>query len=124
MDTIASFIENEETDLNPLVALAHFYISQQSCLIGVERWKDPMIQRLYRHAQDVIGDVVTASESTVAALQTALKYADDGAEYCHRLKRKYDHIAEAEDDDPLTPMEEPSELSTTVHNPNRSNESD
>lgn len=54
-----------------------------------------------------------------------MKYAEDGSEYCRRLKRKYDKIVETgEDDDPPTPMEEPSELSAFVHNSSRSNAND
>jgi hypothetical protein len=147
--TIAPFINNEETDSNPLVALAHCYISQQTCLISVEIWRDPMIQSLYRYAWDVVEDIATEKETTLTALQTissatndqftkireqlqqdppnikkALKYTKDGAEYCYRLKRQYDNIAEADDDDPPTPMQEPNELFTINRSLNGSNASD
>ncbi|ORE00744.1 hypothetical protein BCV72DRAFT_101932 [Rhizopus microsporus var. microsporus] len=36
-DIISPFIENEETNLDPLVAFGHFFISQQRRLINVER---------------------------------------------------------------------------------------
>ncbi|KAG0179654.1 hypothetical protein DFQ29_001822 [Apophysomyces sp. BC1021] len=53
------------------------------------------------------------------------KNLQDGSEYCGRLKRKYANIAENdEDDDPVTPMEEPSKLSAFVHNSGGSNECD
>lgn len=92
-DTIAPYIENEETDLNPLVALVHFYISQQSCLIGVESWKDPTVQSLYRYAQDVIADIVAAKETTVAALQTVCSAT--GAQFekiCDQLQQNPPNI--------------------------------
>jgi hypothetical protein len=63
-NTITPFVDNEETDLNPLVALAHFFISQQSCLINVERW----IQSLYKYARDIVEGITTEKETTLAVL--------------------------------------------------------
>jgi hypothetical protein len=53
-----------------------------------------------------------------------LKYTKDGAEYCYRLKQKYDNIAEEDDDDPPTPMKELSELFTINRNLNGGNAGD
>lgn len=138
--SIDPWIQSSSTSnntLDPLLALAHFFISGQPSIIGMTRWDDPSIIRLYKLAMQISPSDHKSENNRITALREmadtaekqfektalnimtdphkSLQYAEAGVSWAKSLKRKYDRIAAASADDDgeqrkgsITPMSEPS----------------
>lgn len=135
-ESINSDVDNVNKEMNPIVAFAHFLLSGQQSIIGIDRWDDPTILKIYSIAKDIVTDTTSTEMKGIQALQTickatheqfvkisqhitsnpkrACQYSEAGRIYSENLKRKYDQLIElANAEESTTPMEEPDEITLT-----------
>lgn len=138
-DCIDRYVDDVDGNMNPIVAFGHFLFSDQQSIIGIDRWDDLTILKLYSIAKDVMdnGTNVDTAEG-ITALSTickathdqfakiskniasnperAYRYSEAGRIYSENLKRKYDQLCESSTSDKsLTPMEEPTDTMNLSH---------
>ncbi|KAI9249924.1 hypothetical protein EDC94DRAFT_698095 [Helicostylum pulchrum] len=127
-----------ETPSNHFAEFCYLVTKTQS-IIGIDRWDDLTILKLYSIAKDVMdnGTNVDTAEG-ITALSTickathdqfakiskniasnperAYRYSEAGRIYSENLKRKYDQLCESSTSDKsLTPMEEPTDTMNLSH---------
>lgn len=140
--SIDRYVDNVGEDLNPIVAFGHFLLSGQQSIIGIDRWDDPTILKLYSIAKDgmdnsthvntkeEITSIKTICKAThdqfekiskniASNPERAYKYSEPGRIYSDTLKRKYDQLGESStSDESITPMEEPDDITPLPPVPN------
>lgn len=52
--SIDRYVEDVDEDMNFIVAFRHFLFSGQQSIIGIDRWDNPAILKLYSTAKDVM----------------------------------------------------------------------
>ncbi|KAG0738454.1 hypothetical protein G6F57_012612 [Rhizopus arrhizus] len=141
-ESINSDVDNVNEDMNPIVTFAHFFLSGQQGIIGIDRWNDPIILKIYSIAKDIMADTISTELKGLQALQTickatheqfvkisqhitsnpkrACQYSKAGHIYGQILKRKHDQLIElANDEESTTPMEESDEVTLTDQSHNQ-----
>ncbi|KAL1930798.1 hypothetical protein VTP01DRAFT_10960 [Rhizomucor pusillus] len=93
---------------------AHLFTTGERNILSLDHWKDPTIINLFQEAKEIVPKL---SEICSASLIEPW-HAKAGYEYSSCLKRKYDEMAEGEEEngETISPMAEPPEFALPTDN--------